>query len=173
MFLLLVAASCWNMSRCTKIHAIFFYSQAGTFLKSQLIFAGKTSRCLPKPSLLNEAERASVAKANLHLSHTHNHWANDASTAEWFDAVLLPYVEAERRKENEALVSAGNPPFHPDQQMFLLLVDLFSCWTQEYFKFKCSENFILIVYVPPEQTGKLQPLVRTLILSFSFGFSLV
>lgn len=98
--------------------------------------------------------------ANLHLSYSHNHWANDETTAEWLDSVFLPFISDGRRKENENRAAEGLPPLLPDQQMFLLIVDLFACWTTEYFKSKCRENFVIVLYVPPEQTGNLQPLVH-------------
>ena len=68
----------------------------GYFLSPQIIFKGKTSRCLPLTKF----------PSGWDITCTKNHWANEETTIQYISNVLLPYVE---RKRHELHLSSKYP----------------------------------------------------------------
>jgi hypothetical protein len=59
----------------------------GDMLPLQLIFAGKTERCLPPRT-------QSVDSEGVHLTYSENHWSSQKTMQEWVKCVLLPYAHS-------------------------------------------------------------------------------
>ena len=64
-----------------QITAAFRCSIAGDFLPPQLIYQGKTERCLPHYSFPND----------WHVTSTLNHWSNEDTTRDYIEKIILPY----------------------------------------------------------------------------------
>ena len=60
---------------------------ADHYLPPQIIYQGKTRKCLP------------VVKfpPNWNITFTENHWANELTTLQYIDVILLPYVKQKRQ----------------------------------------------------------------------------
>ena len=65
-------------------------SKNGHYLPPQLIYTGKTNRCLPKVSF----------PTGWHITCTENHWANEVTTLQYTDKILLSYVTKTRKEQN-------------------------------------------------------------------------
>lgn len=65
-----------------QITAVFAGTMSGEFLPPQIIYAGKSTRCLPSVKFPH----------NWHVTHTENHWANEKTTVDYIKVFLLPYV---------------------------------------------------------------------------------
>ena len=63
-----------------QITAVFANTMAGDFLYPQIIYAGKTSRCLPSAPF----------PKGWHVTYTENHWANEKTTEDYINQILLP-----------------------------------------------------------------------------------
>ncbi len=66
-----------------QITAVLACTLSGKFLPPQLIYSGKTCRYLPT---------VSFPKA-WHVTFTENHWANEGTTIDYVNKILLPYVK--------------------------------------------------------------------------------
>ncbi len=69
-----------------QITAVFANTMAGDFLYPQIIYAGKTSRCLPLAPF----------PKGWHVTYTENHWANEKTTEDYINQILLPYIKRKR-----------------------------------------------------------------------------
>lgn len=77
-----------------QITAVFAGTRTGKFLPPQIIYAGKSKRCLP----------ASVKfPDNWHVTHTENHWANEKTTEDYIKFIFLPYLA--KKREDLGLMS--------------------------------------------------------------------
>lgn len=69
-----------GMGNKRQITAVFAGTLDGKFLPMQLIYAGKTTSCHPKNvSFPNDW--------HITHTHTHNHWANEATVNEYVDGL--------------------------------------------------------------------------------------
>ena len=102
----------------------------------QLLYTGKTDRCHPKQAFPNGFD----------VFHTPNHWAN-AETCECFTERIRLHCVNQIREEKLA----------PDQYA-LLIMDRFSGQKTDAALSLLEENKIVVVFVPPGTTDKLQPL---------------
>ena len=69
----------------------------GGFLPPQVIYQGKTAKCLPSVMFPNDG----------HITCTINHWTNEVTTKDYINKILLPYIDKKRKalgKESPALV---------------------------------------------------------------------
>ena len=82
-----------------------------------------------------------------HMTHTANHWANDQTTMEYIEKIIIPYV-IQKRKDLKL----------DDSHSALVIFDVFKgqC-TDDVFKL-LEENNIQCVIVPSNCTDRLQPL---------------
>ena len=81
-----------------QITAVFADTMTGDFLFPQIIYAGKTPRCLPTVKF----------PEGWHITYTANHWANEKTTE---DYMLLPYVKKKR-------IELSLDPDHPALVIF-------------------------------------------------------
>jgi len=120
-----------------QITAVLACSLAGDFLPRQIIYGGKTPGCLPKASF----------PPGWHVTYTDNHWANEESMLDYVRSIFLPFLEA-AKKELKL----------PHSQPALALLDNFRGQLTGQFLDLLVANNIIIVDVPPNCTGLLQPL---------------
>ena len=73
-----------------QITAVFAGSLAGDFLPVQLVYQGKTKKCLPYVEF----------PANWHVTATPNHWCNEVTTLDYVQKIIIPYIR--RRKKSLA-----------------------------------------------------------------------
>ncbi len=120
-----------------QITDVFSCSMAGDFLLIQLIYTGKTKKCLPRFDF----------PSDWHITCSENHWSNNVTMQCYVEKIMLPYVTKTR-------AALKLEPVHPA----LVLFDVFKgqC-TEKLFK-KLEENHISVVLVPPNCTDRLQPL---------------
>ena len=82
-----------------QITGTFGVTMAGDFLPIQLIYQGKTKLCQPKFNFPKE----------FHITQTPNHWANEETSIEMLNQILIPYIESKRKELN--LESYSYPMF--------------------------------------------------------------
>lgn len=123
-----------------QITACVASSLDGDLLPLQLIFQGKTDACHPST---NDAAR----KAQVHLTHSENHWSNQATMQQWIDEVLVPYRD--RRIVEHNL---------PAESHIVLVLDVWTVHKSEEFRkfIRTHHPRVHLVYVPPSCTSKLQ-----------------
>ena len=76
-------------------------TKIGHYLPPQLIYAGKTKKCLPKVNF----------PSSWHVTCTKNHLANEVTTLQYIDEILLPYICQTRKELNL-------PPHHSSLVIF-------------------------------------------------------
>ena len=117
-----------------RITAVFAGSLIGDYLPPQLIYKGTTKRCLSTVQFLSK----------WHITHSHDHWANEQTMKDYIKKILLPYIK-EKRKELK--LSADYPA--------LVLYDNFTGQgIQELFDILQST----VVIIPANCIDRLQPL---------------
>ena len=119
-----------------QITAVLAITMSGHYLPPQIIYQGKTRKCLP------------VVKfpSNWHATFTENHWANELTTLQYIDAILLPYVK-QKRQELKL-------PNHP----CLVIFDRFKAQCTSTILEVLEENNIFVSLIPAHCTDRLQPL---------------
>ena len=65
-----------------QITAVFAGSMSGDFLPMQLVYQGKTSRCLPTIEF----------SGDWHLTFSENHWCNKSTMVDYVQNIFLPYI---------------------------------------------------------------------------------
>ena len=123
-----------------QITACIASSLDGAFLPLQLIFQGKTPRCLP------EATPRSIA-AKVHLTFSDNHWSNQQTMQQYVEEVIMKYA-------NRCVAAQG---LHDDAKIILVL-DVWAVHKSEEFRrfLRTHHPRIHLVYVPANCTSKLQ-----------------
>ena len=117
--------------------SVFAGTLVGKFLPMQLIYTGKTSSCHPKGvSFL----------ANWHITHTHNHRANEATINDYVRQIIIPYVS----KTRDTIENRNQPA--------LVIFDVFKGQLCQSTIDLLQQNNIHFVHVPPNCTDRLQPL---------------
>ena len=122
------------------ITATFACSAAGHFLDIQLIYKGKTERCLPKYTF----------PASFDVTFNETHWANENTAVSFLENIIVPYLAEER-------ATLGLP----EDQKCLLIFDVFRGHLTENVKSYMAENNIVFVIVPNNMTHLFQPLDLT------------
>ena len=120
-----------------QLTAVLGCSLSGDFLPPQLIYQGKTTKCLPHYEFPN----------GWHITYTDNHWANESTSRQYIINILLPYL----RKKREEL------KLLPSHRALVLFDNFKGQCTPEILKF-LDENDISVILIPPNCTDRLQPL---------------
>ena len=120
-----------------QITVLFAGSMHGDLLPLQVIYQGKSARCLPT---YNFPENWSVI-------YTPNHWSNEKTMEEYIKVVIIPYFENKRKRLKLEANKRG-----------LVLFDNFNgqC-TDGIFKL-LEEHHINVILIPANCTDRLQPL---------------
>lgn len=115
-------------------------SMNGDLLPLQLIFQGKTGRCLPPSSPASTA-------AGFHLTYTDNHWSTQEAMKQYVHEVIVPYSKAKMQEFSL-----------PDSSKIVLVLDVWSVHKSEEFRFflRTKHPNIHVVFVPPNCTSQLQ-----------------
>ena len=121
-----------------QITGTFAVSMTGDFLPMQLIYEGKTPRCLP---------RDVEFPMEFDVTFTPNHWSNEEKCIQLLNKVIFPYLK--KKKHDLDL---------PEDQKSLLIYDVFTGQTTENVKECIERNDCVIVYVPNNMTHYFQPL---------------
>ena len=107
------------------------------FLPMQLIYTGKTSSCHPKGISF---------PADWHITHTHNHWANEDTINDYVRQIIIPYIN----KTRDTIENRNQPA--------LVIFDVFKGQLCQSTMDLLQQNNIHFVHVPPNCTDRLQPL---------------
>ena len=99
-----------------QLTAVFGASLAGDFLPPQIIYAGKTPRCLPSTKFPED----------WNITFTENHWAIEKTTEIHIKKILVPYIETCRKK-------LSLPPDHAALVIF------------DRFKGQCTSNILSLL----------------------------
>ena len=70
-----------------QITGTFTVTKSGIFLPMQLIYEGKTDRCLPKDVTFPDG---------FDLTYTQNHWSNEEKALQHLTKVVFPYIEKKK-----------------------------------------------------------------------------
>ena len=120
-----------------QIALVLAGSVSGEFLPPQVIYEGKTKRCLPPfqfPSTWN-------------ITYTQTHWSNEESMKEYVETVIVPYIS--RQKADLKL---------PDDQGSLLIFDNFKAQITSSILTLLDSHYINVVLIPANCTDRLQPM---------------
>lgn len=120
-----------------QITGTFTVSMTGKFLPIQLIYEGKTRRCLPKYDF----------PPDFNVTFSANHWSNTEKSAELFKTVIFPYLK--QVKSNLK---------YPKEQMSLIIMDTFKGQDNDLVIDLCKKHFCQVAIVPHNLTNKFQPL---------------
>ena len=120
-----------------QITAVFAGSSSGYFLPPQLIYEGKTSRCLPHHEF----------PSSWHITKTEKHWSNEHTMKEYFERIIFPYIE---EKRSELKLSNDQPA--------LLIYDNFKAQCTSSLLRLLDRHNINVIMIPPNCTDRLQPL---------------
>ena len=144
----LVPSTTWTMERRGErrvemagindkrlITAVFCGSATGDFLPIQLIYKGKTARCHPRYKF----------PVDWNITHSPNHWSNENTMVQYVDSIILPYVNSVRQ-----MIGADKTD--------LVIMDNFKGQTTDEITNYLEENNILVSYLPPITTDRLQPM---------------
>ena len=72
----------------TQVTALIAITRSGETLPVQMLYKGKTHRCLPN---------AVNAPNDWDLWYTRKHWSTNASKIRYIQQVIIPYLERKRR----------------------------------------------------------------------------
>ena len=120
-----------------QITAVFGRTMSGDFLPPQLIYQGKTSKCLPKIEFPN----------NWHVTWSENHWSNQQTMEDYVLKILLPYIDGKR---STLKLTSDHPA--------LVIFDRFRGQCTDKILGLLHTNNVHVVIVPPNCTDRLQPL---------------
>ena len=120
-----------------QLTAVLGGSMAGEFLPPQLIYQGKTSRCLPCVEFPDE----------WHITYSINHWSNEDTMKEYVEHILLPYIDGKWKSLNLANDFPAS-----------VLFDNFKAQCTTAVLTLLDQNNINVVLIPPNCTDRLQPL---------------
>lgn len=113
-------------------------SMSGDMLPLQLIFGGKTERCLPAHT------QESIA-AGVHLAHSDNHWSTQKTMQQYISEVIVPYAK------RQAIAHGLQDPH------IILVLDVWSVHKSiEFRTYLRKHPNIHLCFVPPNCTSKLQ-----------------
>jgi hypothetical protein len=123
-----------------QITACIASSLSGDLLPLQLIFQGKTARCLPEITIDAKA-------AHAHLTFSDNHWSSQTTMQQWIEEVLMPYADSSIKKHR--LSSSAH---------ITLVLDVWAIHKSEEFRrfLRTKHPRIHLVFIPPNCTSKLQ-----------------
>ena len=121
-----------------QITGTFTVTKSGIFLPMQLIYEGKTDRCLPKDVTFPEG---------FDLTYTQNHWSNEEKALQHLTKIVFPYVEKKKAELNL-----------PAEQKALLIFDVFKGQKTKRYQDHLESNGCAWVYIPANLTDQFQPL---------------
>ncbi|CAG2190986.1 unnamed protein product [Mytilus edulis] len=123
-----------------QITLLLAVSMSGDLLPPQLIYPGKTDRCLPKgvdfPSTWD-------------VTCTETHWSNEDTMMQFVNKVIVPYVDE---------IRDSMPLNNSTTQKAIAIFDVFKAHRGERLLNLLKDNDIVPLFVPAACTDRLQPL---------------
>jgi len=107
------------------------------FLPPQLVYEGKTPRCIPQVNFSRGWD----------VTYTDNHWCNESTMKDYIHKIILPYVQ---KKREELMLSVDYPA--------LVLFDSFKGQCTTELLTTLDNNNINVLLIPVNCTDCLQPL---------------
>lgn len=120
-----------------QITTVFGITLDGFFLPPQLIYQGKSPNCLPQIRFPDD----------WHITYTSNHWANEQTTIDYIQKIILPYISRKKKEMNL-----------PANQNSLCIFDNFKAQVTAEVLELLKSNYVETVFVPANCTDQLQPL---------------
>ena len=120
-----------------QINATFAISTSGEFFPIEVIYEGKTTRCLPKYAF----------PENFDITFSENHWSNKEKLISFFKKVVFPHFKNVRQTTR-----------YQNEQMSLVIMNTFKGQDNEEVAKLCCENNCVLIIVPHNLTNKFQPL---------------
>ena len=120
-----------------QLTALFACLMSGHFLPIQLVYQGKTGKCLPKFKFPEDWD----------IAYTSNHWCNETTMRQYISKIILPYIRCKCEELKLAV----------DQPVVLIFDNFKGQCTPQLLKFLDTNN-ISVILVPPNCTDRLQPL---------------
>ena len=120
-----------------QITAVLACTMSGDVLLPQLVYQGKTPRCLPQVEFPKQ----------WHITYTENHWCNEITMKEYINKIVLPYVKQKRR---DLKLSIDYPA--------LVIFDNFKGQCTKELLTTLDSNNINVILIPANYTDRLQPL---------------
>lgn len=140
-----------------QITAIIASTPSGYLLPPQIIFQGKTDRCHPNST-------PDIIRNGFHITHSENHWSSQLTMTEYIKFVIDPFTQSIIKKRN----------LDPKSQKGILVLDCWSVHKSVEFRSFVRKTYpnLLLVYIPPNCTSKLQVADVALNYSFKYGIRL-
>ena len=118
-----------------QITAVLTVTLNGNFLPIQLIFKGKTSACLPHAKI----------PSGWHMTCSPNHWANEETTKDHIEKIIVPYLTKKRAELKLA-----------NDQRTLCIFDNFKGQLTDEVLQLLERNNVDIAFIPANCTDRLQ-----------------
>ena len=119
-----------------QITLLLSVTKSGSLLPPQLLYAGKTPKCLPSTTFPSDWD----------AYYSPNHWSNEETMLHFLDHIIIPYVEQQREQLQQ-----------PDQAAPVIF-DVYAAHRTEAVIQKLLDNNIRYTKVPAACTDQLQPL---------------
>ena len=120
-----------------QLTAVLAGSLSGDFLPPQLIYEGKTDRCLPHYQF----------PSPWHVTKSETHWSNEQTMKEYFNKIIFPYIQ-----EKKTALKLSN------EQPALLIFDNFRAQCTSSVLDLLDGHNINVALIPPNCTDRLQPM---------------
>ena len=116
-----------------QITATFTVSMTRKFRPIQLIYEGKTPRCIPRFDF----------PADFNVTFSDNHWSNTEKSIELLEKIIFPYL-----KQAKASLK------YPKEQMSLIIIDTFKGQDKDVILDLCEKHMCKVVIAPHNLTNK-------------------
>ena len=120
-----------------QLTAVFACSMSGDFLPIQMVYQGKTIKCLPKFQFPDSWD----------VTYTSNHWCNEHTMHQYINKIILPYI-CNKRKQLKL----------PPDQCAVLIFDNFKGQCTSELLTLLDDSDVNVILIPPNCTDRLQPL---------------
>ena len=120
-----------------QITRTFPISLSGEFLPIQVIYEGKTKKCLPKYTF----------PASVNATFSENHWSNTKKSLRFFNKIVFPHFKNVQKTK-----------VYPDEQMSLIIMATFKGQGNDEVAKLCCKNNCALIIAPHNLTNKFQPL---------------
>ena len=120
-----------------QLKVTFVGSATGSSLPIQLIYRGKSKKCLPKFTFFS----------NFLVTFTPKHWSNLEKCEDLFKVIIFPYFSVKKKELG-----------YPENQHSLIIMDTFKGQDNEDLKRLCANSNCELVIVPHNLKNKFQPL---------------